>query len=304
VRPSVFRLLLSLPLFVVTVFVGGGAFAFLALTIGRLVGRPISLDELSDVSLAPGLLYSWTLLAGTALAAAVVTGYWLGFHRRALGFPWRPAAAVEVAVGLGLGAGSALLLGIAYLATGAEVRTAASGVGGLAAVAVAILSILPAAVAEEWMFREYLIRALNARGGRTLGVVVASAVFVVAHFPNAGGTAPLAMVDVFVAGVALGIAYRTTGALWLPAAWHFAWNATLGGLLGLPVSGIEFASLVRVVPAGPGWWTGGRFGAEASVVAVTADLAALVVFVAISRRVARASWSGRTGRVDTFDGRF
>jgi membrane protease YdiL (CAAX protease family) len=297
-------LLLSLPLFVVTVFVGGAAFAFVALTIGRLIGRPISLDQLSDVSLAPGLLYSWTLLAGTALAAAVVTGYWLGFHRRALGFPWKPAAAVEVAVGLGIGAGSALVLGIAYLVTGAEVRVAPSGLPGLAAVAAVILSILPAAVAEEWIFREYLIRALTSRGGRALGVVVASAVFTVAHFPNPGGTAALAMADVFVAGVALGIAYEITGALWLPAAWHFAWNATLGALLGLPVSGIEFASLVRIVPAGPTWWTGGRFGAEASVVAVAADLAALIAFVAIARRVARPSWSGRTGRVDTFDGRF
>ena len=45
-------------------------------------------------------------------------------------------------------------------------------------------------------------------------------------------------------GVVLSVAYLRTRALWLPWGIHFAWNATLGLVFGLPVSGIRLFNVV------------------------------------------------------------
>jgi hypothetical protein len=73
--------------------------------------------------------------------------------------------------------------------------------------------------------------------------------------------------NIALAGVAFALAYRATGSLWLPIAYHFMWNYAQGPLLGLPVSGMTFHALAEASPAGPPLWTGGAFGAEGGLVA-------------------------------------
>ena len=63
-----------------------------------------------------------------------------------------------------------------------------------------------------------------------------------------------------------------TRALWLPIGLHFAWNFFQGPVFGFPVSGTQTSTLLQLEPVGPELLTGGRFGPEASLVGVAAEL--------------------------------
>jgi hypothetical protein len=79
-------------------------------------------------------------------------------------------------------------------------------------------------------------------------------------------------------GVVLAIAYLRTRALWLPWGLHFGWNASLGLLFGLPVSGLRMFNVVdRTSVSGSRWLTGGSYGPEASVPGTVAVIVGLVV---------------------------
>ena len=58
----------------------------------------------------------------------------------------------------------------------------------------------------------------------------------------------------------------------------FGWNAALGFLFGLPVSGLRmFNVVVRTSVSGPQWMTGGSYGIEASATGTIAVLIGLVI---------------------------
>jgi membrane protease YdiL (CAAX protease family) len=140
-----------------------------------------------------------------------------------------------------------------------------------------LLVLLAGSLAEELMFRGYpfqrLVEAIGARGA----IAVFSVLFALVHILNPGASA-WGLIDTVVIGIAFSIAYLRTRALWLPWGFHFAWNATLGLVCGLPVSGIRlFNTLVHTTASGPRWLTGGAYGLEASVPGAIAVLAALVV---------------------------
>ena len=84
-----------------------------------------------------------------------------------------------------------------------------------------------------------------------------------------------------LAGVWFAVDYWRTRSMWLPLGLHWAWNWTMGSLLGLPVSGITSltaAPLLRATDRGPVWLTGGAYGLEGGL-ACTAALIAATVFV-------------------------
>jgi membrane protease YdiL (CAAX protease family) len=81
-----------------------------------------------------------------------------------------------------------------------------------------------------------------------------------------------------LAGWLLAWAYLRTRALWVGWGFHFAWNASMGPLFGLPVSGItSFSPVLSTYTRGPVWLTGGGYGPEGSAVAIGVLL--LLLFV-------------------------
>ena len=75
-----------------------------------------------------------------------------------------------------------------------------------------------------------------------------------------------------------------TRSLWLVSGIHLAWNFAQGPIFGLPVSGIRFPSLLYGEVQGPALWTGGDFGPEAGLVALSI---CLIPTCAILARVVR-----------------
>jgi uncharacterized protein len=85
----------------------------------------------------------------------------------------------------------------------------------------------------------------------------------------------------------LSVAYLRTRALWVCWGWHFAWNASMCLLFGLPVSGItQFSPVIQSNTVGPAWMTGGDYGPEASGVAVLVILFGIIVVYRSTRRLA------------------
>jgi uncharacterized protein len=232
----------------------------------------------------PALSDSIVILAAVS-AGTAVTIRWIDPR------PWsdvwldraaaRPRRLVECAL-LGLlaiGLPSAALIAVGWL----DVRAHTPGPWAAAAVRVSVL-LLIAALAEELIFRGYLLAVLREAVGWAPAIALTSVAFGYAHGDNPGADTR-ALVLVMLAGVFLGTVVAVTRSLY--AAWmaHFAWNWTMAVLLHVPVSGLETETPdYRTIDAGPDWATGGRWGPEGGGGGAVGMLAGLGYLAARQRR--------------------
>jgi membrane protease YdiL (CAAX protease family) len=191
----------------------------------------------------------------------------------ALGFHGTPAAGAELGLGIGLGAAVALLAVAGLWITGGVGWRAEQGslgawlVGGLSAL---LFLAIPAA-AEEALLRGYPLQALAEAWGVGRALLVTSTAFALAHLANPGVT-PLAIVNIGLAGLWLGVVWVRTGSLWWATGAHLGWNWGSAYVADLPVSGLELfdAPFYEATMSGPDWVGGGAFGPEGSVLATMA----------------------------------
>ena len=141
-----------------------------------------------------------------------------------------------------------------------------------------IAVFIPAALHEELVFRGYPYQLMR-RIGRAFAIIASSGVFAALHAGNEDVTA-LALVNVFLGGVVLALAYERYRRLWMPIGLHFAWNMMSGPILGYDVSGFTSSrSLFVTIVTGPAVLTGGGFGIEGSILMTTVEIAAAVVLL-------------------------
>ena len=129
--------------------------------------------------------------------------------------------------------------------------------------------------------------------GSWLALIVSAALFGLIHLLNPNATAVAAIAIALEAGVLLAAAYMFTRRLWLAIGMHFAWNFTQGGIFGVDVSGHEAKGLFQARLVGPELLSGGKFGAETSILAVTVCLGAGIVLIVMAVRkgnVVRPFW--------------
>jgi uncharacterized protein len=150
-----------------------------------------------------------------------------------------------------------------------------------------------AAVTEEVVFRGVVLRILEERFGTWPALAVSALLFGAVHAAGSSqvsGGAELwgAFAITLQAGILLGAAYVATGALWLPIGIHFAWNLVEAGI-GTAVSGksSEFGALAQSTLLGPSTLTGGSFGPEAGVAAISTCLVAGGLFLWFASRSGR-----------------
>nr|WP_235817831.1 CPBP family intramembrane glutamic endopeptidase [Formosa haliotis] len=80
--------------------------------------------------------------------------------------------------------------------------------------------------------------------------------------------------NLFLAGILLGITYTYTKNLWFPIALHFSWNL-FQTLFGFNVSGQDFYSLIEFKITDNNMINGGDFGFEGSIFSVIAQVLAI-----------------------------
>ncbi|HET6804853.1 MAG TPA: type II CAAX endopeptidase family protein [Frateuria sp.] len=144
---------------------------------------------------------------------------------------------------------------------------------------------LGAGIGEEIICRGVLYRIIEEGLGSWIALLVSALFFGAAHLSNPGATLWAGLAIAIEAGILLALIYLVTRSLWVCMGLHAAWNFMQGTVFGIPVSGTTADGWLVSTRSGPDWLSGGVFGAEASVVALTlCTLASAVLLVAAVRR--------------------
>ena len=209
-----------------------------------------------------------------------------------LGFSVRGPWLRLLSIGCGLGVAMQLfvfaledLLGYSHFAAFATARQDA------AVLTVLLPTFALLGLAEEMLFRGYILQNIWEAWGPIAAVALTSALFAVAHLGNPGSHAQLAFTLIGLVAYALWacISLLWTKSLWLAVGVHFMWNVFEGPVLGFPVSGFAFPSTaIRQTFTGPHWFTGGPFGPEAGASAVLALAFGYVLLSLLKRQGAFA----------------
>jgi membrane protease YdiL (CAAX protease family) len=237
-------------------------------------------------------------LAAVQAAALLVAfgGLTLLIGGRALRLTARDFGVVPLRVGAA-GFGRGLLLGallaagtmlVAVPAGGAAWRLDGGTVGAWGGtVLVTALVLLPAALAEELVFRGVPLLALSRSFGRAPAIFLLALLFGAAHLRNPGIT-PLGFCTIALAGTFLGTAFFSGGGLWTSTGAHFGWNLSLAALAA-PVSGLGLPMpLLDYAPGGPAWLTGAGFGPEGGILGALGFVAGTALVLRRTRKDAIA----------------
>lgn len=230
----------------------------------------------------PGALEAATIQTAVMLPVFGLATWLFGVRAARLGpddLRWRGGAGSALR-GLAIGGVPATLVMVAAVPLAGAGWSLDGGSPGawLAALPLLITVLLPAAFLEELIFRGVPLVLLAGRFGRPFAVVATSLLFGLVHLLNPGVTA-LAVGNVALAGVFLGVVFYLPGGLWIATGAHLGWNL-LQAALAAPVSGLTLnIPWLDYSPGGPEWLSGGRFGPEGGVLA-TAVLALSVLLAA------------------------
>jgi membrane protease YdiL (CAAX protease family) len=233
----------------------------------------LGLVYLSDISYA-----AFLMLGALVTSLAVTFSVYLArryFDRRSftsLGLQVDSQALVDILFGIGL---TGLMMGFIFLVLWAlnwiQIESFAWQVESWGNVAASLLTMVAlftfVSWQEELLMRGYWLQNLSAGLSQSLGVLLSSAVFALAHWfnPNLDW---LGLLGLFLAGLFLAYGYLRTRQLWLPIGLHLGWNFFEGTLFGFPVSGQYQYQLIRQTVTGPDLITGGAFGPEAGLILI------------------------------------
>lgn len=128
---------------------------------------------------------------------------------------------------------------------------------------------------EELLIRGYVLNNLMSCMNKYSALIISSIIFSILHGANLNITL-LSLINLFLAGILLGVSYIYTKNLWFPIALHFSWNFFQGTVFGFKVSGIKFYSIIHQEILFKNIWNGGNFGFEGSVVCLVFQIIAIL----------------------------
>lgn len=102
---------------------------------------------------------------------------------------------------------------------------------------------------------------MPAIGSFAIGLSVA--LFFLAHLPNGGRPSVLTLVNSALFSLVASLFYLRLG-FGAAVGFHYGWNLVQWTLLGYPMYGDPVGRWLHVVPVGPSWLTGDRYGPENS----------------------------------------
>jgi membrane protease YdiL (CAAX protease family) len=149
-------------------------------------------------------------------------------------------------------------------------------------------AVLSAGIIEELVFRGLIMRVLEIRWGKSVAVIVPSLVFGLLHIGNMDSPDIGDILILVVAGTAAGVMFSLiamqSGSIWASAVVHGTWNLIMGGSIleisTQPSSAIfnyQFISDSKLL-------TGGMFGIEAALPAITGYCVVILLALFLLRR--------------------
>ena len=127
------------------------------------------------------------------------------------------------------------------------------------------------AVAEETMFRGYLLTGLDKAWGKWIGLIATAILFSLPHLTVMGAQETnwlLFTVLLALPGLLLGWTFLQSRSLWLPVGIHFAWNLMQDDVFNL--LGRDVPSLIGAVTRqqGPEYFVGTSYGIEVGLAGI------------------------------------
>ena len=241
-------------------------------------------NDIAGMALAALTIVAATLLAARFLDRRPISDLGLQFTARW----WR-----DLGFGLFLGALLMLIIFLVELALGWVTVEGILFTSQSMPFALAILwpltLFLLVGIYEELLSRGYQLKnmaeGLNFRSlgqvrGMLLAWLISSAIFGLLHAVNPNANA-ISTVNLFLAGLFLGLPFLLTDQLAIPIGIHITWNFFQGNVFGFPVSGTSTNSttFIAVEQGGPVLWTGGAFGPEAGLLGVAAMIVGSLLIV-------------------------
>ncbi len=148
--------------------------------------------------------------------------------------------------------------------------------------ALAAVSMIANTATQEVLARGYVQQTFDFELGTRNSILLSACFFTLLHAGVIRAVLPA--MNLFAAGILLGVAYAGTGNLWLPIGIHFAWNFLQGPILGLLVTGQNVSTSHPMLQVdGPAILTGGSFGIEGGLLALIVTVAGIAVVHAITR---------------------
>lgn len=132
------------------------------------------------------------------------------------------------------------------------------------------------AFSEEILMRGYVLNNLMLSFDKYVALVISALLFSLMHGFNANFTL-LGGINLFLAGILLGLSYIFTKNLWFPIALHFSWNFFQGPIFGFNVSGNSYYTFFLTEYRTPTVWNGGAFGFEGSILCLLFQVLAIGV---------------------------
>jgi membrane protease YdiL (CAAX protease family) len=139
---------------------------------------------------------------------------------------------------------------------------------------------------EEVLFRGVLYRILEDWRGTVTALLISAVVFGLTHITNTA-VGPLGISSAVFGGALMGILFTWTRRLWVPTAFHIAWNLGQVFLLGNVSGEQEFVGLFDGHVTGPHLLVGSAFGVEDSLLGAGVPLVLFVAFFLLARRSGR-----------------
>ena len=272
----------------------GAVFCLLTLLIAipaALLLAGVTVDELKSnlVDTLEGLLsgnYLWLMiLVEFAIAVVSVGCFRLWIDRRGLkDLGWSSDGFTgEAVIGLFMGPAVMGIAALLMLVSGHLEWTDIVWDPSSLFVSLGLMALI--AFSEELVFRGYILdNLLESFSNKWVALIISSVLFAAFHFTGPG-IHTLAFLNLFLAGLLLGINFLYTRNLWFSFFFHLSWNFFQGPILGFRVSGLVFPSLLQTETKGDLFITGGDFGLEGSILTtVTAFIAFFLLAWAFERK--------------------
>ena len=145
-----------------------------------------------------------------------------------------------------------------------------------------------AGISEELLFRGYIMRLLEVRFGKVAAVIAPSVIFGLLHIANMQSPKITDILLLFAAGTSVGIMFSLicfqSGSVFPGAVVHGVWNLVIiGQILNIDVSPGGDSIFTYTLQSKSVLLTGGAFGIEASLPAVTGYAAVIISALVLIR---------------------
>lgn len=129
---------------------------------------------------------------------------------------------------------------------------------------------------EEMLARGFCMSVMKQTKNKWLVLFVPAIIFSALHLANPG-IAPLALINLFLAGVVFAYMFMKTKNLWMPIGFHITWNYFQGNIWGFQVSGNVTDGLYQIKTVSNNIINGGEFGPEGGLVVTIVLLITLAI---------------------------